>query len=563
MRANQLILVLIFFSSYSFAQKYDLKKWMELLKDNSASQYNSHYRVYLDITKIDSASKIKAAIEIEKECAKGNKRLQLIGRSVKAKIFFYHIRQGDSLYAAQMKDCLNEAIAMDEPYLQAEFGRWYSEMLNSMNQTELAVQYAITSLKQQEYLGNKNFAAISIFNMWVGEALLVAGYTHDALDFLHKGLALAQTDTLVKPFRFMYTYNNLGLAYRKLNQHDSAIYYFEKLQQYCIEKKNPVWQQIAYKNRLPSFVALGMLDSAKLVDARLFEIAKTSKEPDDSLIAYEMLGKIAMKEGNFQNAIPPLLKSAALNNGRNKELLNRVYETLASCYEAMGQTDKAYPYLKLIRSYSDSVSRIKEANDNRYLFIKAEYNKEQLRLRRLADEKKLAIKNRNIGIAALVLVALAALITIAWLNRRRKKAEQRQMQAAKEMELFKDEVIKKNSRIEELQASIDQQQHRQNDTETIRELSHQMILTETDWQNFKSLFEKTYPSFFKILREKAPGITEAEQRMAALIKIQLNTKQIAAMQGIGLDSVHKTRHRLRQRFHTGTTSELETIIASI
>jgi tetratricopeptide (TPR) repeat protein len=560
MRAIHLILVFILFSLSSAAQTYDVNKWVGLLKDDSRSQYISHYRVYLDITKIDSASKIRAATEIAAACAKGNKHLQLMGRSVKAKIFFYHIRPGDSLYAAQMKDCLNEAIEMDNPYLQAEFGRWYSEMLNSMNQTELAVQYAITSLKQQEFLGYENFAAISIFNMWVGEALLLAGYNKDAISFLHRGLQLAQTDTLVKPFRFMYTYNNLGLAYRRLNRHDSAIYYFEKLQQYCIEKKNLVWQQIAYTNRLPSFIELGMLDSAKVVVARLFEMTKTSNEPYDEWYAYEMMGKIAMKEKDYPKAITSLLKSASLNNGRNKELLNRVYETLAACYEKIGETEKAYPYLKRTRSYNDSVSRAREANNNRYLFIKAEYDKEQLRLRQLSDEKKLAIRNRNIGIAALVLIALVAIV---WLNHRRKKAEQRQQQAGKELDLFKEEIIKKNNRIEELLASIEQQQHKQQDAQTMEELSRQIILTEADWQNFKSLFEKTYPSFFKLLRDKAPGITEAEQRMAALIKIQLNTKQIAAMQGIGLDSVHKTRHRLRQRFRTGTTSELETIIAGL
>jgi DNA-binding CsgD family transcriptional regulator len=158
---------------------------------------------------------------------------------------------------------------------------------------------------------------------------------------------------------------------------------------------------------------------------------------------------------------------------------------------------------------------------------------------------------------------LIALVAIVWLNHRRKKAEQRQQQAGKELDLFKEEIIQKNNRIEELLASIEQQQHKQQDAQTMEELSRQIILTEADWQNFKSLFEKTYPSFFKLLRDKAPGITEAEQRMAALIKIQLNTKQIAAMQGIGLDSVHKTRHRLRQRFRTGTTSELETIIAGL
>lgn len=558
MRASFFITAYIFCSLDIIAQNLPVDEWANRLKDESKTQVTKHYTVYYDSTKIDSASKIKAAIAIDSVCAKGNKRLRLMGRSVKAKLFFYHLKEGDSLYAAQMKACLNEAVEMEDPYLQAEFGRWYSEMLNSLNQQELSVQYAMTSLRLHDYLGVENFAAVSIFYLWVGEALLVAGYPRDAIDHLNKGLQLA--DTLVKPFRFMYTYNNLGLAYRNLQMHDSALFYFEKLRNYCIEIKKPVWQEIAYKNRLPSYVELNMLDSAKIVNARLFEIARTSKEFADSLIAYEMMGKIAMKEKDYQKAIPALLKSEALNNGRNKELLNRVHEALAACYEAMGEQEKAYPYLKLTRIYNDSVSKAREANNNRYVFIKAEYEKEQLALKKMTNEKKQAVYKRNIGIASLVLIAALA---IWWLYRSKRKAEQQQQQAAGELELFKDEIIKKNNHIEQLQANIEQQQHKQQDAQTIEELSHQMILTESDWQNFKSLFEKTYPSFFKILRDKAPGITESEQRMAALVRIQLNTKQIAAMQGIGQDSVHKTRHRLRQRFGTSTTTELETIIAGI
>ncbi len=556
MRALHLIVFFVLCSLHAIAQNLPVEDWINRLKDEGKTQVIQHYSVYYDLAgKFDSASRVRAAIEIDAACARGSERLKLLGRSVKAKLFFYYLKDGDSLYASQMKACLNEAVEMEDPYLQAEFGRWYSEMLNSLNQHERAVQYAMTSLRLHDYLGVENFAAVSIFYMWVGEALLVAGYPRDAIDHLNKGLQLA--DTLVKPFRFMYTYNNLGLAYRNLEKHDSALYYFNKLYKYCIEIKRPRWQEIAYTNRLPSFVALDMLDSAKVVNAHLFKIAKLSKDPDDSLIAYEMMGKIAMKKDDFQKAIPALLKSVALNNGRNKELLNRAYETLAACYEKMQQPEKAYAYLKLTQTYNDSVRLAREANNNRYLFVKAEYEKEQLALRRMTEEKKQAINKRNIGIA--LLLGFAA-IAIWWLNGRKKKAEQ---QATKALELFKEEIIKKNSRIEELQTSIEQQQHKQQDAQTIEELSHQIILTETDWQHFKSLFEKTYPSFFKILRNKAPGITEAEQRMAALIRIQLNTKQIAAMQGIGLDSVHKTRHRLRQRFGTGTTSELEAVIASM
>lgn len=560
MKTRILLFCLALFPSVFFAQIPDITNWVKRLNDRSPTQCITRYHVYREIQKLDPAATVLVADAIAKACQAGDQRLQIIGRSVKSKFLFYNTQPRDSIYAAELKICLNEATELDEPYLQAEFGRLYSEMLNSLNQKELAVQYAITSLKLQEYLGFENFPAVSIFYMWVGESLLITDYTTEAIQYLQKGLQLASNDTLVRPFRFMFTYNNLGLAYRDLHQHDSALFYFKTLHDYCVKKKELNWQEIAYKNGLPSLVALQMLDSAKVVVHHLFEIAKTSKEPDDELIAWEMTGRIAMLENDFTKAEQALLKSAALNNGRNMELLNRVHEGLAACYEKMGNGKEAYRYLKLASTYNDSISEVKASRNNRYLFIKAEYDKEQMRLSDLAEEKKKAIRNRNIGILSLLLLACALIL---YMNQRKNKATQLQQQATKELERFKEEILAKNDRIEQLLMDAGHRQQVVQDAHAAEELSQQMILTEADWQNFKSLFEKTYPAFFRKLRDKAPGITEAEQRMAALVKIQLTTRQIASMQGIGTDSVHKTRHRLRQRFGTETTAELETLIDEI
>jgi tetratricopeptide (TPR) repeat protein len=561
MKTTHFVLFFLLSSLVLPAQNIKVDEWVKGLKDESKTQFITHYNFYLELQKLDTPSRIKAATEIEKLCAKGDRRLKLMGRSVKAKIFFYNTKpRYDSLYAAQMKSCLNEAIEMEEPYLQAEFGRWYSEMLNSLDQKELAVQYAITSLKLHEYLGFENFRAVSIFHLWVGETLLVTDYVPEAINYLQKGLELAKTDTLVRPFRFMFTYNNLGLAYRQLNRHDSALYYFEKLKAYCVEIKRPDWEKIAYLNRLISFVELDMLDSAKAVTSRLFEIAKTSTDPEDELLAWEMQGRIAMKEGNYDRALTSLLKSAELNAGKRPKLLHRVYESLASCYEAMGIPEKAYPYVKAINSYNDSVQREKVNYNTRFLAVQASYESEQLKFRQLAAETRNAIRTRNFGIAILVGMSL---LGIWWLNMRRRKAQLLQQQAAEELEHSKTELMGKDERIHLLLTLLQKQHDKQEDSQRIDELSRQMILTEADWQHFKQLFEKVHPFFFNSLRQKAPGITEAEQRMAALLRIQLNTKQIAAMQGISPDSVHKTRHRLRQRFGTGSTAELEHIIAGI
>jgi DNA-directed RNA polymerase specialized sigma24 family protein len=51
--------------------------------------------------------------------------------------------------------------------------------------------------------------------------------------------------------------------------------------------------------------------------------------------------------------------------------------------------------------------------------------------------------------------------------------------------------------------------------------------------------------------------------MAALTRLQLTSKQMAAMLGISVDSVHKTRQRLRQRLQLGSDKNLDEYIAGM
>ena len=99
--------------------------------------------------------------------------------------------------------------------------------------------------------------------------------------------------------------------------------------------------------------------------------------------------------------------------------------------------------------------------------------------------------------------------------------------------------------------------------ETILVLSNLTILTDEDWDKFKLLFEKIYPMFFQRLKTTTPDITVAEQRMAALIRLQLTTRQMASMQGISPDSVHKTRQRLRHRLSVSNETNLERFLGHV
>jgi DNA-directed RNA polymerase specialized sigma24 family protein len=51
--------------------------------------------------------------------------------------------------------------------------------------------------------------------------------------------------------------------------------------------------------------------------------------------------------------------------------------------------------------------------------------------------------------------------------------------------------------------------------------------------------------------------------MAALTRLNLNSKQMASMLGISVDSVHKTKQRLRQRMHIQNEELLEETLAGL
>ena len=60
-----------------------------------------------------------------------------------------------------------------------------------------------------------------------------------------------------------------------------------------------------------------------------------------------------------------------------------------------------------------------------------------------------------------------------------------------------------------------------------------------------------------------PDITEAECRIAALIRLHLNTKQMAAMLGISTDSVYKIKQRLRKQLPLNNDVTIETYLTKI
>ena len=86
------------------------------------------------------------------------------------------------------------------------------------------------------------------------------------------------------------------------------------------------------------------------------------------------------------------------------------------------------------------------------------------------------------------------------------------------------------------------------------------ILTDADWASFKIYFENAHPGLLNRLRSAFSSLTDAEERLFLLIKLNLTTKEIASILGIAPSSVKKTRNRLRKRLEIEEDTHLEEFV---
>ena len=248
--------------------------------------------------------------------------------------------------------------------------------------------------------------------------------------------------------------------------------------------------------------------------------------------------------------------------------LQDVYFLNADVHRALGNTDSFYIYFQLYASLHDSLERVAARSNSKITQMRIENEENYHAIQSLQKEKSAEKVKRNFIIAAIILLSV---IVFLYINRLRlkykhkellslqqKEKAQSEIAAAKEqLDMFTQNIIEKSNLIEKLEQQVKSNVINAEQQKLTDELSHQTIVTEDDWNKFKSLYEKIYPGFFAKLRSKAHDITVAELRMAALTRLQLTNSQMASMLGISPDSVRKTRLRLRQRLNLPVDSNLE------
>lgn len=76
------------------------------------------------------------------------------------------------------------------------------------------------------------------------------------------------------------------------------------------------------------------------------------------------------------------------------------------------------------------------------------------------------------------------------------------------------------------------------------------------WQDFESRFENVYESFYQRLQEQFPDLTPGEKKLCALLRLNISSKDIAAITSQNPQSVDMARYRLRKKLNLNPDDNL-------
>ena len=236
---------------------------------------------------------------------------------------------------------------------------------------------------------------------------------------------------------------------------------------------------------------------------------------------------------------------------------------LSIYWDNIHNADSTLYYYKLYKTYTDSLN-LKE-NIRKLAFQKAQFKYDEHMLLEKQEREKETATNRlyliiSVSAILLLILLLALLIMFLKLSRNKvKRGEVEQIKLRTELDQRNKELtthlmhqvqnneftLNISKKIKSLYANS-KPENKKFINEVVREL--EMDSSKGQWEEFEIRFQQVHTDFYKNLGKIYPELTPNELRICAFLKLNMNTKDIAAITFQSTNSIGVARYRLRQKF---------------
>jgi tetratricopeptide (TPR) repeat protein len=397
------------------------------------------------------------------------------------------------------------------------------------------------------------------------------------------------------------TYGRIGHLYEKQHKYDSA-FYFQRLalKQYSrISKKEGIAK--IYENMGSIYEDLEKFDSARYYYKQSYDLYKQSDEKVAIIEVLNNLGDISRKTGHYEEGLL-LTRQALILSEKENDLYQKgaAYHDMGKTYSLLNDKDSAYYYVDLSRRATIDIYSAENNRQTAFLSVLFDIGKKNDEIVNLQHARDI-----NIITTISTIIVILLLLVLGWviISRQRLKirnaaalalqnqqiheAQQELMQTAlqnkqllenklvqdlevkgKELTSHTLHVIQKNQLLEELRNKLELmvKDDKRDQKKQIQQLIQQINLNfnyDEYWTGFREIFEQVHQEFYAKLKERRDDLSYNDLRLAALIKLNLDSKDMATLLAISPDSLRVSRYRLRKKLLLEEGESLTSFINSL
>ncbi len=375
-------------------------------------------------------------------------------------------------------------------------------------------------------------------------------------------------------FRLPSLFNNIANVYQSKGDSKSALQYYEKALSIAIETNDKALQGIAYNN-LGKLYFTDLMDPKKGLEYLMLGLKARQETGDKGEIAksYNVLGGYYLQQKNFNEA--RFAAEESIKYGKDIgsiEVQKSGFNTLSEIDEALGNHKAALAAYKNFKKLSDSIQNQLANSEMTRLQLQYDFDKAE-QTRSLEEQQSQRRYMTTIVVLAVGLI-IAVLIMIIIRNRAR-QSELKRKNLTQDVEIKNKELttnvmylIRKNElinsvaeRLLQLQNTIQPENHK---------IIHDIIIDlqregdNDSWKEFELRFNQVHGDFYLQLRKLYPSLSPADEKLCAFLKLNMSSKEIAAISQQSIKSVEVARARLRKKLNlTNTNSNLVTHLSNL
>lgn len=358
---------------------------------------------------------------------------------------------------------------------------------------------------------------------------------------------------------------NYAIVFQHESRYDSALFYLRELYRFELQHGNPHDNVLLLCAMGTSFLRLQLRDSARHYLHRAATAGRRLAHAEGTSEAY-----LALADFHLPHQIDSCLwyARAALRLPMSHDVYKRERQArlMNRAFASRQRFDSAYRYLLLYQNYRDSIQNTERARQVAVLDYDYQLERKDEEIGNLKQQQAWERTRRNLLGLALLLALLLLLGAGFFVRRVIRDKRQALAEGQAALQRYVRQLREKTMLMEEMSRQLMLVQERAVARQASSDLALAMsspILTDDDWIEFKTIFDKVHSGFFYQLKSAFPDLTPAEIRLSALLKLRLSTREIAALLAISPESVSKTRYRLRKKLQLPAEEDLEGFIAEV